>query len=105
VLLNLLTNAVKYNRPDGDIYVSASLRGDIIEVIVRDTGMGISPANLDHLFEKFFRVPDSEGYTQGTGLGLAIAKRIVEGHGGSIRVESEMEVGTSFIATLPLPKE
>jgi K+-sensing histidine kinase KdpD len=105
VMLNLLTNAVKYNRPDGDIYVSASLKSDVIEVVIRDTGMGISPENVDHLFEKFFRVPDSEGYTQGTGLGLAIAKRIVEGHGGSIRVESEIDVGTSFIITLPLPKE
>jgi K+-sensing histidine kinase KdpD len=105
VLLNLLTNAVKYNRPDGDIYVSAKLADKVIEVVIRDTGMGIAPENLNHLFEKFFRVPDSEGFTQGTGLGLAIAKRIVEGHGGTIRVESEVGVGTSFIATLPLPKE
>jgi signal transduction histidine kinase len=105
VLLNLLTNAVKYNRPDGDIYVSAILSGEIIELTVRDTGMGISPENVAHLFEKFFRVPDAEGYTQGTGLGLAIAKRIIEGHGGAIKVESEVGVGTAFIATLPLPRE
>lgn len=105
VLLNLLTNAVKYNRPDGDIYVSAVLSGDVIDLTVRDTGMGISQENVNHLFEKFFRVPDAEGYTQGTGLGLAIAKRIIEGHGGAIRVESELGVGTSFLVTLPVPKE
>ena len=105
VLLNLLTNAVKYNRPDGDIFVTATLSGEVIELTVRDTGMGISEENLNHLFEKFFRVPDSEGFTMGTGLGLAIAKKIIESHGGSIRVESELGVGTSFISTLPLPKE
>jgi signal transduction histidine kinase len=105
VVLNLLTNAVKYNREGGTVWVKGVLQNGGIEVTVQDTGLGISKENLAHLFEKFFRVADSEGYTTGTGLGLAIAKRIVEGHGGSIRVESELGVGTAFIFTLPLPAE
>ena len=105
VVLNLLTNAVKYNRENGTVAVLGELHDDYIEVTVRDTGLGIAQENLPHLFEKFYRVADSEGYTQGTGLGLAIAKRIIEGHGGQIRVESELGVGTAFIFVVPLPKE
>lgn len=105
VILNLLTNAVKYNRDNGTVTLRAELHDRLIEIAVQDTGMGISPENLPHLFEKFFRVADSEGYTQGTGLGLAIAKRIIEGHGGSVRVESELGVGTAFIFTIPTPQE
>jgi signal transduction histidine kinase len=87
------------------VWVKGILHEGYIEVTVQDTGLGISKENLAHLFEKFFRVADSEGYTTGTGLGLAIAKRIVEGHGGAIHVESELGVGTAFIFTLPLPQE
>ncbi len=105
VILNLLTNAIKYNRENGTVTLRTDLQQKVIEVAVQDTGMGISEQNLPHLFEKFFRVADAEGYTQGTGLGLAIAKRIIEGHGGSIRVESELGVGTAFIFTLPLPQD
>jgi signal transduction histidine kinase len=72
---------------------------------VSDTGFGISEENLPHIFEKFYRVADHEGFTQGTGLGLAVAKRIVEGHGGRIAVESEVGVGTTFTFTLPIPEE
>jgi len=104
VLLNLLTNAIKYNRENGEVWVKAVLQDQQIEVSVRDTGLGISPENLSHIFEKFYRVSDTEGYTQGTGLGLAIAKRIVEGHGGNIWVESEQGKGTTFTFTLPLPQ-
>jgi signal transduction histidine kinase len=102
VALNLLTNAIKYNRENGAIYVTASLTDEAISVTVRDTGRGIPEGSLPHIFEKFYRVADSEGYTQGTGLGLAIAKRIVEGHGGEMKVESEVGEGTTFSFTLPL---
>jgi signal transduction histidine kinase len=105
VLLNFLTNAVKYNREGGDIYVVGEQHDEHIALIVRDTGLGIAQENLPHMFEKFYRVADSEGYTTGTGLGLAIAKRIIEGHGGSVRVESELGVGTTFIITFPLAAE
>ncbi len=101
VLLNLLTNAIKYNRENGQIYVTMGLSGGDLRVAVRDTGRGIPAEALPRVFEKFYRVPDSEGYTQGTGLGLAIAKRIVEVHGGEMSVESEHNVGTTFCFTLP----
>jgi signal transduction histidine kinase len=105
VVLNLMSNAVKYNKPDGNITVTVGVDGeneDYARVTVRDTGRGISQENLSRLFEKFFRVADAEGYAQGTGLGLSIAKQIVEVHGGQITVESELDVGTTFSFTIPV---
>ncbi len=103
VLLNLLTNAIKYNREGGSIYVIGEvLENGRLKVAVRDTGKGIPPESLPRIFEKFYRVPDSEGWSQGTGLGLAIAKRIVESHGGKMTVESLVNIGTTFSFTLPL---
>ena len=108
VLLNLLTNAIKYNREGGSITVRGecrrkrtAARRPCFEVTVADTGRGIAPENLRHIFGKFYRVPDAEGWTQGTGLGLAIAKKIVEAHDGEIDVQSEVGVGTTFRFTLP----
>lgn len=103
VLLNLLTNGIKYNRENGAVSVRASAQGARLSVSVADTGRGISPDALPHIFEKFYRVPDSEGWTQGTGLGLAIARRIVEVHGGDMQVESSLGVGATFTFRLPLP--
>ncbi len=105
VVLNLLTNAVKYNKEGGNVWVRAIQQDRFIRVEVEDTGHGISQENLEHMFEKFYRVSDTEGYTQGTGLGLAIAKRIVEGHGGEIGVQSELGAGTLFWFTLPVLQE
>jgi signal transduction histidine kinase len=102
VLLNLLTNAIKYNRDGGHIYVSGEVNGKRLILGVRDTGKGIPPESMPRIFEKFYRVPDSEGWSQGTGLGLAIAKRIVESHGGKLNVESTVNVGTTFSFSLPL---
>ena len=103
VMLNLLTNAIKYNREGGRVWVRGQQEAGCVRVEVEDTGPGISQENLEHVFEKFFRVADTEGYTQGSGLGLAVAKRIVEGHGGQIGVESELGRGALFWFTLPLP--
>lgn len=121
VVLNLLTNAIKYNRNGGSVTVEALYhtdhvhrepgsaselaQGTHVHVSVADTGLGIAEENLPHMFEKFYRVSDTEGYTQGTGLGLAIAKRIIESHGGSIIVESKLGVGTKFTFTLPMGKQ
>ncbi len=108
VLLNLLTNAIKYNREHGDIHVSAGPDAErsSVYVSVQDTGRGISEEDQAHIFERFFRVADSEGYTaEGTGLGLVIAKRIIETHGGNMWLESELGVGTTFYFTLPLSTE
>lgn len=105
VLFNLLTNAIKYNRENGKVTVKAVQREDRIAVSVIDTGYGISEKNLPHIFEKFYRVADHEGFTQGTGLGLAVAKRIIEGHGGEISVESTVGEGTTFTFTVPIPEK
>lgn len=102
VLLNLLTNAIKYNREGGQIYLTGEVIDGRLTVSVRDTGKGIPPESMPRIFEKFYRVPDSEGWTQGTGLGLAIAKRIAESHGGKMVVESTVNVGTTFSFSLPL---
>jgi signal transduction histidine kinase len=105
VFMNLLTNAIKYNNDHGTVAIRAELLDEGVWVSVSDTGVGISEDNLPHIFEKFYRVTDTEGYTHGTGLGLAIAKRIVERHGGKMMVESKWGEGTTFSFTLPLPEE
>ncbi|MBK8134437.1 MAG: GAF domain-containing sensor histidine kinase [Chloroflexi bacterium] len=103
VLLNLLTNAIKYNRPAGEVRVSAFGVGNgFAQIDVTDTGHGISPDNLPNMFRKFFRVADTAGTVQGTGLGLAISKHIVESHGGAIWVTSTPGVGSKFSFTLPI---
>ena len=110
VLLNLLTNAIKYNHDNGDIicHIKVSSRPSdqsMLELAVQDTGPGISEEYQKHMFEKFFRVPATSATTQGTGLGLVIAKRIIEGHGGEMWLESQVDVGTTFFFTMPLSKE
>jgi signal transduction histidine kinase len=87
-LLNLGDNAVKYTGPAGRIQLR--LRADAHEAVltVSDTGIGIASEDLPRVFDRFYRVPGSDARSRGTGLGLAIARRIVEGHGGSITVES-----------------
>lgn len=106
VALNLLTNAIKYNRDGGRIQVQTyhSIRHDepFAEVAVSDTGYGISKENQKKLFQKFYRVEETADVAQGTGLGLAIAKHIVEAHGGTITLESEAGRGSTFFMTLPL---
>ncbi len=102
VLINLLSNAIKYNRSGGRISVSARVEQSAMVFSVSDTGYGIKPEDLAHLFEKFYRVRSTENIARGTGLGLAISKRIIEVHGGNIHVESEVGVGTSFHVYLPL---
>ncbi len=106
VLLNLLTNGIKYNKEKGEIHISSTpIEGDnrepFIRVDVRDTGRGMSEEAQQHMFEKFYRVPDTAGFTQGTGLGLVIAKRIVQAHGGDMWVTSQLGVGTTFSFTIP----
>lgn len=104
VLLNLMTNAIKYNRENGQIFIRWEVIPDekVVQIQVQDTGYGISKENQKQMFQKFFRVADTAGFTQGTGLGLVITKHIVEAHGGHIWLESEEGVGTSFFFTIPL---
>ncbi len=101
VVLNLISNAIKYNSPNGSITVLAASDEQSLTLSVADTGRGMLPEHIELLFQKFYRVPGSEQIAQGTGLGLSITKKIVEGHGGEIKVESEIDKGTSFIITIP----
>lgn len=107
VLLNLLTNAVKYNKEHGHITVVTRRAAEDMEcrVSVTDTGKGIPPESLAQVFQKFYRVPDSEGYATGTGLGLSIAKKMVEVLGGEMKVESQVGQGSTFWFTQPLEEK
>jgi signal transduction histidine kinase len=96
VLVNLTSNAIKYNKPNGQVWLEAEPQGSQVHLSVRDTGRGIPEKDLPHIFDKFYRVADSEGYAQGTGLGLNIVKQIVEAHGSEITVTSQVDVGTTF---------
>lgn len=106
VILNLFTNAIKYNREDGHVYVRTQEiqenAAPFVEISIEDTGFGISPDNLKNLFQKFFRVADTANQAQGTGLGLAITRHIVEAHGGRVWAESEHGKGSTFFVVLPL---
>jgi signal transduction histidine kinase len=101
VILNLLSNAIKFNRRNGSIMLSASAAESNVCIIVQDTGEGIPEEAIPHLFEKFYRVRETEDKVAGTGLGLSICKQIVQGHGGRVEVKSKLGVGTSFTVLLP----
>jgi len=105
VMVNLVSNAVKYNHEGGRVDIEVEVGEDKLNIAVRDTGRGIAEEDLPYLFEKFHRVDDPE-YQQirGTGLGLSIAKHIVEAHGGTISVQSVRGQGSTFAFTLRLPK-
>jgi two-component system sensor histidine kinase/response regulator len=106
VAVNLIGNAIKYNRPGGRVVVSVSCERDMAVLTVSDTGLGIPEECLPLLFTEFFRVKtDQTGSIPGTGLGLAISKKIVEGLGGTIRVSSRLGAGSTFVVRLPTVKE
>jgi two-component system phosphate regulon sensor histidine kinase PhoR len=100
VLLNLLTNALKYNHQGGQVRVTAAALPGHLRVRVSDTGVGIPAASVARLFEKYYRAPGSEGRT-GTGLGLPIAKRIIQALDGKIELESTGPDGSTFYFDLP----
>jgi signal transduction histidine kinase len=101
VLLNLVSNAIKYNVANGRITLTARLQDQALNLSVSDTGPGITEADMAHLFERFYRIPGSEG-TEGSGLGLSIANKIVEEHNGRIEVSSTLGQGTIFTVILPV---
>lgn len=97
VLVNLTSNAIKYNQDGGTVNLLVEpANAQHVQVSVSDTGRGIPEKDLSRIFDKFFRVADSEGYATGTGLGLSIVKQIVEAHGSVIDVQSQVDVGTTF---------
>ena len=102
VLINLLDNAVKYSDPGARVEVRVLEDPSSVTVRVTDTGVGIPEEDLPNLFDRFYRVnKDRSRATGGSGLGLAISKQIVELHGGSLSVESEVGVGSTFEIRLP----
>ncbi len=104
VLTNLIDNALKYTPPGGRVDVEVLPTDHEVTVAVTDTGRGIPPDDLPHVFERFYRADRSRARRSGsggTGLGLAIAKHIVEAHGGVIGVRSRLDEGTTFLFTLP----
>ena len=103
VLINLLFNAVKYNRPGGSVSVAYTMEANEgIRIDVRDTGAGLSPEQVAHLFQPFNRLGKESSTEEGTGIGLVVTKRLVELMGGTIGVNSVIGVGTEFWIVLGL---
>jgi signal transduction histidine kinase len=101
ILTNLLTNALRYSFPETRVLVKARRTDKGVVISVTDKGVGIAPADLPRVFERFYRVKDA-GKPEGLGLGLYITKMLIEAHGGRIWVESELGKGSTFYFTLPL---
>jgi len=100
--MNLVENAVKYNREGGKVTLSLERAGDAARVRVADTGVGIDPAHLPKLFRRFSRADGARSReTGGAGLGLAIVKSFIDAHGGTISVASTEPTGTEFTIVLP----
>jgi signal transduction histidine kinase len=103
VMMNILTNAVKYTPTGGCIDIRLQVEDEQALIEISDTGLGIAPEDLPHIFNRFYRIDSARNRDQGgTGLGLAIVKAIVAAHGGKISVESIIGEGTTFFVSLPL---
>jgi signal transduction histidine kinase len=101
---NLLSNAVKY-APGSPVKITTKNDAEHCAIIVEDQGPGIPQHHLEHLFERFYRVPETSIATHGTGLGLYICQQIIHGHSGEITVSSEVSKGTMFTIKLPCKGE
>lgn len=103
---NLLSNAVKYNNPGGQVWIRVKREGNQMVLTVKDSGVGIPGESQARIFERFYRVDKGRSRKQGgTGLGLSIVKHVVSFYDGTVRVESEMGVGSTFTVLLPVLKE
>ncbi len=102
VVINLLTNAIKYSPGEDKIYVNAAVENGSVKVAVKDNGIGINKKNLNKIFDRYYREEGQELHFQGLGVGLSIAKEIIQRHDGKIWAESEPGNGSTFYFTLPL---
>ena len=102
VLLNLLSNALKFTPEGGRVDVRAGLVNGMAEISVADTGVGIAPEDQEAIFEEFRQVGTAAKKVEGTGLGLALSRKFIELHGGRIWVESQVGVGSTFTFTIPV---
>jgi two-component system phosphate regulon sensor histidine kinase PhoR len=106
VLNNLVDNALKYTPAQGVITIQASRQGGFVILCVEDTGAGIPPVDLPHIFERFYRADKARSREMGgTGLGLSIVKHIAHAHGGTVRAESTLGEGTAIILELPVERK
>src|SRR5579862_5053120 len=104
IIFNLLSNAFKFTFA-GEIAISLTQTGNTVELIVRDTGTGIPAKDVPHLFERFYRVKNAQGRTfEGSGIGLSLVRELVKLHEGSVRVESKVNEGSTFIVSVPFGK-
>lgn len=104
-VINLLDNAIKYNKPGGSVTVGAKRHDGNVVIEVKDSGIGISPEDLKRVFDRFYRVEKSRSRAAGgSGLGLAIVKKITEDHGGRVEAESVIGAGSTFHLILPVAK-
>jgi two-component system phosphate regulon sensor histidine kinase PhoR len=99
LVLNLAENAIKYNNANGNVWIEVELRGNHLNVLVRDDGIGIAEKHLPRLTERFYRVIEGNGERTGTGLGLAIVKHAVSRHRGSLSISSQLGEGSVFTVT------
>ena len=102
VVTNLLTNAIQYNQPSGEVRVKLESQTGLAVLKIADTGQGIAPEDLPRVFERFYRADKSRTGAGNAGLGLSICKAIVEAHGGTMEVASKQNVGTTFTVRLPV---
>lgn len=103
IFINLIDNAIKYNRPDGEIWLACGRNGNWLHVLVRDSGIGVPPDERDKIFEPFYRVnKDRSSQSGGTGLGLALVKGLIEKHGAAIAILDTGEEGTAFDIKFPI---
>ena len=105
VISNLISNAIKYTPSDGEVFVKAYIEEGSVILEVIDTGLGIPEEDMDNIFQKFYRLSDEAHLeaAKGTGLGLTVTRGIVEQHGGTIKVFSEVNKGSTFRIELPMP--
>ena len=103
VLINMLSNAIKYTPDGGRIRMTAGVKDDCVWCTVRDNGIGIPKQDIDHVFERFYRVDKARSRESGgTGLGLSIAYEIVQRHDGKMEIHSQKGKGTAITVTLPV---
>jgi signal transduction histidine kinase len=105
IIDNLISNAIRYNKENGKIVLSTAINQENLIVEIKDTGIGIPKADLSNIFAEFYRTENArKKISYGTGLGLSLIKQLVENYGGSVKVQSELDVGTTFSLSFPLSK-
>lgn len=102
LFLNLVDNSIKYTDTNGNVELSMTVYQQVVQIKIRDTGIGIAPEHLPHLFERFYRAGRERHQQAGAGLGLPIAYQIARTHDGTIEIQSTLNVGTTALVTLPL---